>query len=105
MQVYLSKQMMKYDYGKLENIKIYGQEKPPIYNLDNLYNWNIKSLLFTSDSDPFSNPIDVKETVDKIKNKNLIQMPFMENYNHVDFLWSNDAILDIYPKIIQFLDE
>jgi pimeloyl-ACP methyl ester carboxylesterase len=105
MQVYLSKQMMKYDYGKLENIKIYGQEKPPIYNLDNLYNWNIKSLLFTSDSDPFSNPIDIKETVDKIKNKHLIQIPFMENYNHVDFLWSNDAILDIYPKIIQFLDE
>ncbi len=97
--------MQKFDYGKEENLRIYNSEEPPVYNLDNLYNWNIKSLLFTSDVDPFSNPIDVKETVDKIKNKHLIQIPFIENYNHIDFLWSFDAVNDIYPKIIHFLNQ
>ena len=104
-QVFKKKKMQKFDYGKEENLRIYNSEEPPVYNLDNLYNWNIKSLLFTSDVDPFSNPIDVKETVDKIKNKHLIQIPFVENYNHIDFLWSFDAVNDIYPKIIHFLNQ
>ena len=62
--------------------------------------------MFLADKDPFSNPDDVYDFVNNIEKKETyINLEFIENYNHVDFLWSNDAIFDIYPKIMQFLEE
>jgi hypothetical protein len=32
----VSNKFQKYDYGKEENLKKYGQEEPPLYNLTNI---------------------------------------------------------------------
>ena len=105
-QIKKNKNYAKFDYGsKEENLKIYGQEFPPEYDVNNLKKWNIKSLMFLADKDPFSNPNDVYDFVDKIENKDkCVKLEFIENYNHVDFLWAENAKEFVYPKILEFLN-
>ena len=105
-QIKTNKNYAKFDYGsKEENLKIYGQEFPPEYDVNNLKKWNIKSLMFLADKDPFSNPNDVYDFVDKIENKDkCVKLEFIENYNHVDFLWAENAKEFVYPKILEFLN-
>jgi len=31
----------KYDFGKEKNLKVYGTEKPPLYNVENLKNFTV----------------------------------------------------------------
>ena len=105
-QIKKSKKYAKFDYGsKEENMKIYGQEFPPEYDVNNLKKWEIKSLMFLADKDPFSNPDDVYDFVDKIEKKDeYVKFEFIENYNHIDFLWAENAKEFVYPKIIEFLN-
>ena len=55
-----------------------------------------------SDSDPFSNENDLKHLTDNL-NKHYAKVKKMSNYNHLDFLWSEDAKNDIYKDIVSFI--
>ena len=104
MQIYNTKRLAQYDYGKEKNYEIYGNEISPEYDLSKFKEYKIKSLLYTSDKDPFSNIDDLNHLV-KYLNKKYVDIRRMKNYNHMDFLWSEDAKDDIYIPIIQFLKE
>lgn len=47
-QLYNSSHLRHYDYGKNENLKIYGEEEPPNYNLKNV---SVPVTIFSSDGD------------------------------------------------------
>ena len=104
MQIYNTKRLAQYDYGKEKNSEIYGNEISPEYDLSKCKEYKIKSLLYTSDKDPFSNIDDLNHLV-KYLNKKYVDIRRMKNYNHMHFLWSEDAKDDIYIPIIQFLKE
>ena len=102
MQIYNTKRLARYDYGEKKNLEIYKTKKSPIYDLSEFKNYKIKSRLYTSDKDPFSN-IDDLHHLTKYLNDKYVQIKRMINYNHMDFLWSDDAKEDIYLPIINFL--
>ena len=102
MQIYNTKRLARYDYGEKKNFEIYKTKKSPIYDLSEFKNYKIKSRLYTSDKDPFSN-IDDLHHLTKYLNDKYVQIKRMINYNHMDFLWSDDAKEDIYLPIINFL--
>ena len=58
--------------------------------------------MYTSDKDPFSNFDDLNHLT-KYLNEKYVTIKRMKNYNHMDFLWSEDAMEDIYKPIIKFL--
>ncbi len=102
MQIYNTKRLARYDYGEKKNLEIYKTKKSPIYDLSKFKNYKIKSRLYTSDKDPFSN-IDDLHHLTKYLNDKYVKIKRMINYNHMDFLWSDDAKEDIYLPIINFL--
>ena len=102
MQIYNSKRLAKYDYGSKKNLEIYGNQTSPEYDLSKCIHYKVKSLLYTSDKDPFSNFDDLNHLT-KYLNEKYVTIKRMNNYNHMDFLWSEDAMEDIYKPIIKFL--
>ena len=105
-QIHKAKRVQKYDFGsKDENMKHYGQETPPVYDLNRMKKYSIKSLMTTSDSDPFANPKDTLEFIDNIENKNIVEILSLSGYNHIDYFWADSAIDEIFPKVITFLQD
>lgn len=104
-QIISSKKMHRFDYGKKENIKRYGTPNAPDYDYSLFKKFDIPTLSSRSDSDPFSEEEDTKLFVDALGEEGLKYVSFLElkNYNHLDYLWSDDAYNDVYLKIIEFL--
>ncbi len=104
-QIYKAKRVQKYDYGIIENMKHYGQTTPPVYDLKKMKGYSIPSLMTISDADPFANPQDTLDFIDNIENKNIVNILSLTNYNHIDYFWADSAIQEIFPKVMNFLDE
>ena len=104
-QIYTAQRLQKYDYGKSKNKKIYGTENPPVYDTTKFKKYSIPSLMTTSDGDPFANPKDTLEFIDIIENKTIVNILSLSNYNHLDYHWSDAAVVEVFPKILNFLDQ
>jgi hypothetical protein len=103
-QIFRAKKLFMYDYGSSElNLEHYGTEVPPEYNETEIENYNIKSLVTISNADPFCNPKDTIDFVGKMKNKNITEIFELKDYNHLDYVWGEDAVNDLFPKIYDFL--
>jgi lysosomal acid lipase/cholesteryl ester hydrolase len=79
----------KYDYGKERNMKKYGQDYPPIYNVTGI---KTPIALFYTTNDWLAGPSDVSLLFDDL-HKSAIGMFKIANdqFNHVDFMWGIDA--------------
>ena len=55
--------------------------------------------------DPFSNWNDLNHLLKYLKNNTNVKIKKMVNYNHLDFLWSDDAKKDIYDEIVDTLNK
>ena len=105
-QIYSSKKLLKFDYGsKSENKKQYGTEKPPEYDLTKMKNYSIKSMVTTSDADPFCNPNDTLDFLKNIEDQSVVKVMNLTNYDHIDYLWSDSAYEEVFPKILDFLGQ
>jgi hypothetical protein len=104
-QVYDSKNVAEFDYGEKENLKGYGTKTPPVFELAKFNGYKVKSLITRSDQDPFSMIRDTTAFVDLVMDKTVIEIKDLKNYNHLDYLWSKDAVNEIYKDVIRFLGE
>ncbi len=106
MQVDHSKKLSKFDYGsKKLNKEHYGQDTPPNYDYSKFSNYKIKSFVTWSDADPFSEEKD-NENFDKLLSEDgrkNVKFYKMKNYNHLDYIWSLDAVKDLYLPVTEFL--
>lgn len=103
-QIYTAKRAQKYDYGsKLANLMHYGVDHPPVYDLKKMAGYSIPSLMTVSDADPFAAPEDTLEFVDNIEDPNVVEILSLHNYNHIDYIWADDAYDEFYPEIMAFL--
>lgn len=91
-----------FDYGPEENMKRYGTKVPPQYNLENI---STPIALFYAQNDWLAGYQDVKKLYQGISRHSsveLLKVPF-ENFNHVDFLWGNDAPALVYDKMLEIM--
>jgi hypothetical protein len=102
-QVYDSKNVAEFDYGEDMNMNVYGQSTPPVFDLSQFNNYKVKSWITRSDADPFSAIRDTTAFVDLVMDKSYITIKDLTNYNHLDYLWSFDAVNDLYKDVIAFL--
>ncbi|ODM90624.1 Lipase 3 [Orchesella cincta] len=89
----------KYDYGPIKNMKEYGSNQPPEYNLQNI---NAPTYFFYGEQDNLGPPNDVKITASKMKSGVLKGNYKVRNkyFNHVDFIMAKDADRLIYNKVL-----
>merc|ERR1719498_2168925 len=81
-----------YDFGEQENIKHYGQKRPPIWSFDD---WNIDTTIIGGDKDLLSTPENIAEILKRIEKK-------YYTYHNIPN-WSHDT--PIIPKDPQPLYE
>ena len=104
MQIYKARKVQKFNYEK-NNVLIYGSATPPAYDLNQLNNYSVPSLITISDADPFANPQDTLEFIEHINNKEkFVQVLRLTNYNHLDYFWADSAVTEIFPKVLKFLN-
>jgi len=61
-QIIANKEFQRWDWGKTENMKRYGQATPPAYDLSKI---SVKMALCHGDVDALADPTDVKWLMDK----------------------------------------
>lgn len=87
-----------FDYGKEENMKIYGQSQPPKYDLSKI---TIHVSLIWGQNDDLVVPEDLVALVRKLQNKTILRIP---GYKHLDFVASNrhnDIIVEHITRTVQ----
>ena len=73
------------------------------YNLENLKKWKIKSLVTRSDDDTFGSYQDITDFYDAVEDKSVIKLLELTSYGHLDVLFAESAINDIFKPIIEFI--
>ncbi|XP_025016869.1 gastric triacylglycerol lipase isoform X3 [Tetranychus urticae] len=92
----------KFDFGKEENQRRYGQPKPPVYKLDDINSTSI-ALLY-SKSDDLGDQKDVEKLIETLKvpllRDHFIPLP---SWNHFDFLYAKDSYQYVNSVVIGIL--
>ncbi|KAK9298988.1 hypothetical protein QLX08_007897 [Tetragonisca angustula] len=100
-QSVISGKFRKFDYGAAGNMKNYGQEQPPDYNLGNV---SVPVALYYGTNDVVTVAQDIQELYETLPNgqKSLIQT---DTYAHLDFVWGKKVNTLVYDKILNFMEQ
>ncbi|KAG9455103.1 hypothetical protein H6P81_008007 [Aristolochia fimbriata] len=93
-----------YDYGSDEdNIKHYGQPKPPVYNMSNIPN-DLPLFLSYGGKDALSDVNDVDSLRDSLKyhDADKLTVQYINDYAHADFVMAVNAKQVVYDPLISF---
>lgn len=100
-EIHESGNFQRFDYGEAENQRRYGQAKPPSYELENI---STPIALFYASNDWLAGPLDVANLFNHLSRTaiGMFQVPNV-NFNHVDFLWGNDAPEVVYKQLLMLM--
>jgi len=94
------------DYDKLPhpltNEEVYGEKLPPMYSLASLPLNDVELTMYSGLEDPLANPTDVQRLVDALPKK--VVWVALKKYDHMTFLWGQNAARDIYFPVIDHLN-
>ena len=96
-QMAISKTFQMYDYGS-DNILHYNQSTAPFYDVKNI---KIPVALYYGQDDWLADPTDVeylKNNLPNIKDDFII-----EKWDHLDFVWAQNASQVLYNRMIQLM--
>lgn len=107
MQLMKSGKLQRFDYGEQENIRIYGQPTPPLYDIDALTK-NLKDMdmfLIRGGADALVAEIDFNLLVDTFKDKTpgTLKTKVIPGFGHLDYVWALAALEEVYMPVIEFL--
>lgn len=97
------------DYGKDQNMLVYGQPTPPFYNITNLQN-NLKDLdmyLIKGRDDGLVSQTDFNNLLAHFKPKigKSLWYDIVDRYGHLDYVWAKDSFELINKPILKFLKD
>jgi len=90
-----------YDFGTMGNIKHYGTPTPPQYIVKPS---GIPTALFSGGKDTLADPTDVDKLVPLLSTDVKINKR-IDYYNHLDFVWGEDAHKVIYEDVLTFIKQ
>ncbi|XP_065062854.1 lysosomal acid lipase/cholesteryl ester hydrolase-like [Rhopilema esculentum] len=95
-QMILSQKFQAYDYGTEKNLVKYGKTSPRQYSLKDL---KTPVYAYSGGQDWLADPQDVKWLMSQVPH--LIKHRMIAKYNHLDFIWGEDAHSKVYHSIIR----
>jgi hypothetical protein len=100
-QMVTSRRFCKYDYGRAGNLRRYGSENAPDYDLAKV---SVPTVVFNGGKDRLADPTDVLHLVeDALDHHIIIDRFFISDYGHLDFTWGLDANQRVYHEILKQL--
>ncbi|XP_053608490.1 lipase 3-like [Plodia interpunctella] len=100
-QLFNSADFRQYDHGTTKNLRVYGNEVPPSYVLENI---SAPVSLFYSDHDWFSHPTDVDALYQRLSNAVDIHKIPHPQFNHLDYIWAKNVKTLIFDRVRKLLD-
>lgn len=95
-QLHVQKTASYFDYlDDEQNLKAYGQMKPPIVELENV---KTPIALFAGDSDWLVSALDVNYIKDRLQN--VFYFKNCSDFAHLDFIWGTHAVDCAYKSIV-----
>ncbi|EGC34804.1 hypothetical protein DICPUDRAFT_152935 [Dictyostelium purpureum] len=88
----------KFDYGVVGNLAHYGQATPPQYNIRD---FNVPVVVYSGGQDYLADPTDVQWLIDRLSS--LVNWKSLPSYSHLDFVWGENAYIDVYGEVTQYL--
>ncbi|KAG7507189.1 lysosomal acid lipase/cholesteryl ester hydrolase [Solea senegalensis] len=92
--------LMAFDFGRSGNMKHYNQSTPPEYHIKNM---KVPTALFSGGQDTLADPKDVD--VLRTQVPQLVFHKRIEHWEHLDFIWGLDAPEQMFPDILQLLQQ
>ncbi|XP_023938982.1 lipase 3 [Bicyclus anynana] len=92
----------QFDYGKKDNLKMYGTERPPEYDLSKI---TLPIKLFWAQNDLLSSEKDVQLLTEKLPSTTEVYKVPDPEFNHLDYLWAIDAPTLVNKEVLQSLDK
>ena len=89
-----------FDYGSSQNIKIYGNDRPPIYDIGNV---EVPTKLYVAENDEFSPLQSTKKLASQIKNLIGLHIIPDKSWSHLDFAFSPIAGEVILNQVVEDL--
>jgi len=102
-QMIRSQNFQKFDYGKEGNMKAYGQESAPKYDISS-FDFrlrNVPCLLFVGDNDVLVEDKDFQQLMQAMPAQT--EVVRLNDYHHLDYMWAIDASNLIYDKVHDFV--
>jgi len=96
-QLYFSGRFEGYDFGKNGNLKHYGSESPPSYDLTKV---EAPTAIFKADADTLSSLPDIDHLVSLLPNVIFDHQVQREGWTHLDYVAAMDADKMVYDLII-----
>ncbi|KAJ8673199.1 hypothetical protein QAD02_004461 [Eretmocerus hayati] len=101
-QLVHSNRFAHFDYGPKVNLDIYGSAIPPDYDISKI---QVPVGIFWAENDPVADPRDIQRFYSQLP-KPIFNLKVDHNkFNHLDFLWANDAGDYVYSKLISAMKE
>ncbi|XP_078146785.1 gastric triacylglycerol lipase [Centroberyx gerrardi] len=92
--------LMAYDYGRAGNMAHYNQSTPPQYHVKDM---KVPTALFSGGKDTLADPKDVAVLLTQVPN--LVFHKHIEHWEHLDFIWGLDAPHEMFPAILNLLQQ
>ncbi|XP_057669852.1 lipase 3-like [Diorhabda carinulata] len=99
-QEYNSGKFAQYDFGLMKNLVTYLSPTPPDYDLSEI---STPISLIYSSNDWLSATVDVDKLAERLPNLQIKYLVPIPTWNHLDFVFGNDAPSVIYTKILEIL--
>ena len=100
LQLVNSGKFCKYDYGECDNLKVYGSQTPPTYDVSKV---DVPTVVFSGSKDSLSTPDDVQWTLSKLPN--VMKNFTIDGYNHGCFLIATNTGSAINKRIMDIVDQ
>ncbi len=104
LQILGSDKIRQFDFGRDKNLKIYGSDEPPVYNIENLKHMTIDVFVTSTRGDPYCLKEEFEIMLKTFHSAKVTSVD-LGQYNHLDYLWSKKAHEDIYKHILFFLND
>uniref|UniRef100_A0A131YN79 Lysosomal acid lipase/cholesteryl ester hydrolase n=1 Tax=Rhipicephalus appendiculatus TaxID=34631 RepID=A0A131YN79_RHIAP len=99
-QIIRDNRCQMFDWGPLKNMKIYGQKRPPAYDLTKV---TAPVALYWSAGDVLARPTDVRHLEKSLPNLVLSYKVPVRGFTHIDFVWSIKAKNHLYRMILYMM--
>ena len=102
-QLVTKRQMTRHDHGKEENLRRYGSEKAPLYEIGKITSPSL--CLFATKTDSLSDPADVRLFKRQLKVPLMRDVFIEEKLNHFDMLRHSRARHWVFGPMLELLEQ
>ncbi|XP_065299854.2 gastric triacylglycerol lipase-like isoform X1 [Dermacentor albipictus] len=100
-QVYRAKNLVRFDYGKEENMAKYGQADPPPYPLEKI---RVPFAIYQGLGDIFADPQDVDDLAERLQDVLVLKQVMPDpQFGHLDFIFGYNATDFLHRHMINLV--